>query len=191
MDRARILVVASNEVVCSLKKYFAAAFFNTVNISFSGGDALRKANVLFPDMIITDYNLSDMTGLKLAKLIEESHICPVVILADKRQSEYIGDLENDSLEIFCITKPVNAVVFNNTVSLVLKFSKKVQEYRCQIDKFKNKIEERKLIERAKGILMEKFNMTESQAYRKIQKKAMNQSKSLVQIAKTLIDMFVI
>jgi len=191
MDRTRILIVASNEAVRSLKKYFTEAFFNTMDISFSGSDALRKANVLFPDIVIADYNLSDMTGFELARLIEESHICPVIILASKGQSEYIEDLEDDSLEIFCITKPINAVVFNNTVSLVLKFSRKAQEYRHQIDKFKNKLEERKLIEKAKGILMEKFNMTESQAYRKIQKKAMNQSKSLVQIAKTLIDMFII
>ncbi|MDR1195666.1 MAG: ANTAR domain-containing protein [Endomicrobium sp.] len=189
MDKAKIIFAGSEEVINSVKKQLERALFTVMGSTPSGNEALRKVTTFFPDIVITDYNLTDMTGLDFAKMVEHSHICPVIVLADLRQSEYVEDLKQKSFDIFCITKPVNPMVLNHTISLILRMTRRMHEYEHQVDELKHKLEDRKLIEKAKGILMKKFEMDEDGAYKEMQKKAMNSSKPIAQIAKTIIDMF--
>ncbi|MDR2425942.1 MAG: ANTAR domain-containing protein [Endomicrobium sp.] len=189
MDKAKIIFAGSESVVNSVKKQLEIASFTIMGSSISGNEALRKVTTLFPDIVITDYNLTDMTGLDFAQMVEHSRICPVIVLADFRQSEYVEELKKKSFEIFCITKPIDSLVLNHTISLILRLTRRMHEYEHQVDELKHKLEDRKLIEKAKGILMKKFDMDEDDAYKEMQKKAMNSSKQIVQIAKTIIDMF--
>ncbi|AKL97746.1 ANTAR domain-containing response regulator [Endomicrobium proavitum] len=190
MDKAKILIASSDKSVLSLLKVqLETSLYNVLDGHSSGNEVIRKVNTLFPDLVISDYNLSDMTGLDLAKSVEDSRTCPIIVLANAAQSEYVEELKRDSLDIFCITKPVNAAVLNHMVALVLRLSRKMQEYESQVDSLKNQLEDRKIIDRAKGILMSKFNMSEDAAYKELRKKAMNASKTLGQIAKTIVDMF--
>jgi response regulator NasT len=189
MERAKIIIASSKEMLVFLKSQIIAASFAIADSSVSGNEVLRKITTLLPDIVITDYNLTDMTGLDLAKDIEHLRICPVIVLANQAQSEYVEELKKNSLDIFCVTKPINGLVLNHTISLILRLTRRMQEFEHQVDDLKHQLEDRKVIEKAKGILMEKFNMTENQAYKELQKKAMNSSKPLSQIAKTIIDMF--
>jgi response regulator NasT len=189
MERAKIIIAAPQNVLSSVKNQLTASSFTILDSCVSGNETLRKVTALLPDIIITDYNLTDMTGLDLAKAAEHLHICPVIVLANQTQSEYVEELKKNSLDIFCITKPINPLVLNHTLSLILRLTRRMHEFENQVDELKQQIEDRKVIERAKGILMEKFNMTENQAYKEMQKKAMNSSKPLAQIARTIVDMF--
>lgn len=189
MDRAKIIIAASNEVLSSVKSQLTTSLFTVLDSSYSGNEILRKVTTMFPDIVITDYNLTDMTGLDLARTIENLHICPVIVLANPTQSEYVEDLKKNSLDIFCVTKPVETHVLNHTISLVLRLSRRVHEIERQVDDLKHQLEDRKVIERAKGLLMKKFNLNEDAAYKEMQKKAMNSSKTIAQIAKTIVDMF--
>jgi response regulator NasT len=189
MNGGKILIAASNDIAGTLKSQIIPASFSVIDSSVSGNDTLRKISLLLPDVVVSDYNLTDMTGFDLAKYIEHLHICPIIILANQVQSEYVEELKKNSLDIFCVTKPINPLVLNHTLSLVLRLSRRIHEFEHQVDDLKHQLEDRKIVEKAKGILMEKFNMTENQAYKEMQKKAMNSSKPLAQIAKTIIDMF--
>ncbi|MDR2192473.1 MAG: ANTAR domain-containing protein [Endomicrobium sp.] len=189
MDRYKIIIAAQGRVVTTVKNLLVTALYDAVDACASGGEAFRKASSLFPDLVITDYSLTDMTGIELAKMLEDARVCPVIILANQTQSEYVEDLKGNTLDIFCITKPLNEQVLNHTVSLVLKLTQKLRGYEHQVDELKHQLEDRKLIEKAKGILMSKFNMNEDEAYKEMRKKAMDSAKPLGQIAKTIIDMF--
>ncbi|MDR1941222.1 MAG: ANTAR domain-containing protein [Endomicrobium sp.] len=189
MDRYKIIIAAQNKILTSVKNLLTTSLYEVFDAASSGNEAFRKASAVFPDLLIADYSLSDMTGIDLAKMAEDSRLCPVIVLANQAQSEYVDDLKGNSLDIFCVTKPLNAQVLNHTISLVLKLTHRIQEYEEQVSELKHQIEDRKLIEKAKGILMNKFNMSEDDAYKEMRKKAMNASKSLGQIAKTIIDMF--
>jgi response regulator NasT len=189
MDKYKIIIAAQNRVGVSVRNLLTTSLYDAVDIAASGNEAFRKAASMFPDLVITDYALTDMTGIELAKMLEDSRLCPVIILANSAQSEYVDDLKGNTLDIFCITKPLNEQLLNHTVSLVLKLTQKIRGYEHQVDELKHQLEDRKLIEKAKGILMSKFNMTEDDAYKEMRKKAMNAAKPLGQIAKTIIDMF--
>jgi response regulator NasT len=189
MDKGKIIIAASKEIFDSLKKLFDMSTLALLDWSFSGNDVIRKTNSLFPNAVITDYKLSDMTGLDLAKSIDDLNICPTIILASTQECEYIEELQSTSLNIFCISKPINEIVLNHTLSLVIKLTRRIHEYEYQIDSLKKQLDDRKIIERAKGILMKKFNMSEDIAYKEMRSKAMNSSKTLAEIAKTIVDMF--
>ena len=189
MEKGKIIFAAGKETVNALKKQIFAADFDLIDSSFSGNEVLRKTASLAPDIVISDYKLSDMTGLDLAQSIAELHICPVIVLASAQEREYVEALENYSLDIFCSQKPISPTDLNRTISLAIKLAKKIHEYEYQIDSLKKQLEERKIIEKAKGILMEKFKMTEEAAYKEMRSKAMNLSKPLAEIAKSIVETF--
>jgi response regulator NasT len=189
MEKDKIIIAGSKETASLISKQLETSSFSIAASVQSGNDAIRKLNTLLPHLVITDYNLSDMTGLDFAKNAELLHICPVIILASQTQSEYIYDLKKKALDIFCITKPVNETILNHTALLAVKLTKRMHEYETTILDLKQQLENRKIIERAKGILMEKFDMSENDAYIEMRKKAMNSSKPIEQIAKTIIEAF--
>ncbi|MDR2772857.1 MAG: ANTAR domain-containing protein [Elusimicrobiota bacterium] len=189
MSKGKIILAASKEMAASLKKKIEPISFLLLDWSFSGNETIRKTTTLFPDLVISDYSLSDMTGLELARSIEDLRICPVIILASPEQTEYINDLKTSSLDIFCVSKPINPIVLNHTISLAIKLTKRIHEYEYQINNLKKQLDDRKIIEKAKGILMKKFNLSEEEAYKEMRSKSMNSSKPIEEIAKTIIDMF--
>jgi response regulator NasT len=189
MEKEKVILAASKETVNALKKQIHEAAFNLIESSFSGNEVLRKTASLAPDIVISDYTLSDMTGLNLAQSIAELKICPVIILASAQEREHVEALENYCLDIFCSQKPISQTDLNQTISLSIKLAKKIHEYEYQIDSLKKQLEERKIIEKAKGILMKKFKMTEDAAYKEMRSKAMNLSKPLAEIAKTIVETF--
>ena len=188
MDQSKIIIASSKEVLAMLADQLSVTAFHIADTSLSGNETLRKAAFLLPDLIITDYSLTDMTGIELAQAVEDLKICPVVILATPEQSEYIEELKKDSLDIFCLTKPLDSTVLNHMLSLVIRLTKRMHGFERKIDELEHKLEDRKLIDKAKGLLMEKFNLTEDQAYKQMRQKAMNMSKPVSQIAKSIVGM---
>jgi response regulator NasT len=156
----------------------------------SGNDAIRKISHFLPDAVITDFMLSDLNGLDLANKIEDLKLCPCIILANQEQSDFIDELKTeDTTTVFCITKPINRQVLIHTTELAIRFQHKIHDIEQKIVSLQQEIEERKNVERAKGILMKKFNITEDKAYNNIRRKAMDTGKTINEISKTIIKMF--
>ncbi len=192
MDKAKILIVASESVEKEIKNIFSSSLnnFKIIDVCRSGNDALRKISSLSPDVVVTDYILTDMTGFEIAGKIEELNICPAIVLtSNQSQSDFIDDLKKDSINIFCITRPLHNLVLTHTVELAVKLSHKFYSIQKQVHSLENKLEERRNVDIARGILMKKFNLDEAQAYRNLQKKAMDSGRTINEIAKTIIKMF--
>lgn len=192
MDKAKILIVASESVEKEIKNIFSSSLnnFKIIDVCRSGNDALRKISSLSPDVVVTDYILTDMTGFEIAGKIEELNICPAIVLtSNQSQSDFIDDLKKDSINIFCITRPLHNLVLTHTVELAVKLSHKFYSIQKQVHSLENKLEERRNVDIARGILMKKFNLDEAQAYRNLQKKAMDSGRTINEISKTIIKMF--
>ncbi len=191
MNETNLLLVCSQEQAAELKALLSlsANSFVITHIEKSGNEVLRKVNQLLPDIIIADYSLQDMTGYDLAVKIEELKICPTIILANSFQSDNIDELKKGSLDIFCITKPINKQVLIHTTELAVRLSHKFRTIEEKINSLEHQIEERKNVDRARGILMKKFNMDEETAYKNLRKKAMDSGRTINEIAKAIISMF--
>ena len=191
MDKTNLLLVCSQKQADEIKALLSlsANNFSVTHIEKSGNEVLRKVNLIVPDIVITEYSLEDMTGYDLAVKIEELKICPTIILANSFQSDNIDELKKDSLDIFCITKPINKQVLVHTTALAVRLSHKFRDIAQRVTDLEYQIEERKNVDRARGILMKKFKMDEHSAYNNIRKKAMDSGRTINDIAKTIIKMF--
>jgi response regulator NasT len=191
MNETNLLLVCSQKQAEELKALLSLSANNFVitHIEKSGNEVLRKVNRVLPDIIITDYALEDMTGYDLAVKIEELKICPTIILANPFQSDNIDELKKGSLDIFCITKPINKQVLIHTAELAVRLSHKFRDMEQKVVNLQYQIEERKNVDRARGILMKKFNMDEESAYNNLRKKAMDSGRTINDIAKTIIQLF--
>ncbi|WP_372521154.1 ANTAR domain-containing response regulator [Candidatus Ruminimicrobiellum ovillum] len=191
MNKTNLLLVCSQKQAEELKALLSLSANNFVitHIEKSGNEVLRKVNQVLPDIVITDYALEDMTGYDLAVKIEELKICPTIILANSFQSDNIDELKKGSLDIFCITKPINKQVLIHTTELAVRLSHKFRDMEQKVVNLQYQIEERKNVDRARGILMKKFNMDEEAAYNNLRKKAMDSGRTINDIAKTIIQLF--
>ena len=191
MNETNLLLVCSEKQAEELKALLSLSTSNFVitHIEKSGNEVLRKVNQFVPDIIITDYSLEDMTGYELAVKVEELKICPTIILANTFQSDNIDELKKGSLDIFCITKPINKQVLIHTTELAVRLSHKFRSIEEKINSLEYQIEERKNVDRARGILMKKFDMDEDSAYKNLRKKAMDSGRTINDIAKTIIQLF--
>ena len=191
MNETNLLLVCSQKQAKELKALLSLSANNFVvtHIEKSGNEVLRTVNQTVPDIVITDYSLEDMTGYDLAVKIEELKICPTLILANSFQSDNIDELKKGSLDIFCITKPINKQVLIHTTELAVRLSHKFRSIEQQINSLQYQIEERKNVDRARGILMKRFNMDEDSAYKNLRKKAMDSGRTINEIAKTIIQLF--
>ncbi|MEA5000600.1 MAG: ANTAR domain-containing protein [Endomicrobiaceae bacterium] len=191
MDNYKILLVCSDALANEIKSILSSSvnIFSVVYVSNSGNDALRKVSVMMPAAVIADYSLLDMNGFTLASKIEELRICPTIILTNIAQSDFINELKKTSIDIFCITKPINNQVLLHTTELAVRLSHRFYDMEKKVLSLEQQIEERKNVDRARGILMKKFKLDEAQAYRNLQKKAMDSGRTINDIAKTIIKMF--
>ena len=193
MEKARVILACSQDMATEIKVLLSSSYL--YNFSFlynttSGNDAIRKISHFLPDAVITDFMLSDINGLELANKIEDLKLCPCIILANQDQSDFIDELKTeDTTTVFCITKPINRQVLIHTTELAIRFQHKIHDIEQKIVSLQQEIEERKNVERAKGILMKKFNITDDKAYNNIRRKAMDTGKTINEISKTIIKMF--
>ncbi len=191
MNKQNLFLVCQKQISGKIKALLSLSAnpFLITEIGNSGNEALRKITQLIPDVVITDYSLLDMNGFDFAIKLEELKICPTIILANPFQSDYIDELKKDSLNIFCITKPIKKQVLTHTLELAVRLSHKFHAIEEKISNLETQIEERKNVDRARGILMKKFNMDENTAYNSIRKKSMDSGRTINDIAKTIIKMF--
>lgn len=191
MNMSKILLACSQEQADEIKTILFSSKNNIsiINKSLSGNEILRQVSRIHPDAVITDYNLADMNGYDLASKIEDLRICPIIILTNSVQSNFVDELKKNSIDIFCITKPINKQVFLHTLELAVRLSHRFYDMEKKVLNLEQQIEERKNVDRARGILMKKFQLDEAQAYRNLQKKAMDSGRTINDIAKTIISMF--
>ncbi len=186
MKNEIILVSAqSHELVGKLRLVLEQAFFNITDTCVSGSETLRKVRIYQPDLLIVDYNLGDMTGFQVSEVVINGGMGSVILLANQMQKDY-AEQYFEYPHIICLRKPVNKAVLLNSVEIALKSRKGIKTLLKEIDKLKEDMSTRKSLEKAKGILMEKLNISEDQAYGRIRKRSMNSQMPMKMVAEVII-----
>jgi response regulator NasT len=185
MNSVKLLLSGSRSVIERVKRLLPP--YVVPDCAFSGGEVLRKIAANPPAVLIADYALPDMTAPALVQSAGFVNAFPVIILVDAMQSVFADDLKKDFDFVFCLTKPANARLLDNALSLALRFHKKIRELEKQADSLKTELAERKAVERAKGVLMREFGLSEDEAYGQMRRKAMNSCSSLFSVAKQILE----
>ena len=157
-------------------------------IALSASEARRKLNILEPDLVIVNTPLPDEPGAEFVLDMAEKTDAGIIVLA---RQEYLNGLQVrlEKVGALILPKPTSRMTLIQTSKFAVETRKSIQALVSQRDSLQKRIEERKTIERAKWLLVERFNMTEAQAHRYIQKVAMDKRIQQIKVAEDIISHF--
>lgn len=153
--------------------------YDVVDTDTSGTSIIRKIRQLKPDAVLVDVSLKGISGFEISSIVEGEGICPCIIMFKTNPSEYIIKLQQKMIYAY-LQKPFTAANVEYVIDNAYISFKKILE-------LNTKIKERKIIEKAKGLLIKKYNMTEEKAYEYLRKKSMEKAASMYKIALAVIE----
>jgi response regulator NasT len=156
-------------------------------ICASGSEALRRVRALEPDILLINFDMPDMTGLEVATILGDENLCSVVLFVSPVQREFCGG-EVEDYDITLFPKPVSVDSLLSTLDLIMQNRRRFGKLETELSRLKRELNDRKLIEQAKGILMKKKSISEAEAYRRIQKMSMDSRVAMRDIAKKVIEL---
>lgn len=186
MDTARILICISNDSTLNkIKNLLLANNLIIVDQAKDGQECLKKCKIVKPDIVLIEYNLNMVNGLEITKIIVKNKISNVILILPEEKICELEDIRTKFGFTF-IVKPISKNGLLSTIEYMVKANNKVNLLEKEINKLKNTLETRKEIEKAKGLLMRSLNLTEAEAFKKIQKQSMDKGLPMINIAKAII-----
>ena len=181
------IVLADDEALIrlDLREMLMEAGHEIVGEAADGQEAVRLAQELRPDIVIMDVKMPVMDGLAAAKQITEAEIAPVLLLTAYSQQDIVARATEAGV-IAYLVKPVREQQLFPAVEVAVSRFRAWQELGRELDELKESLATRKLVDRAKGILMAAHHMTEQEAYRKMQQFSMAKRISLKKLAEEII-----
>jgi len=150
-----------------------------------GQKAIELARMYRPDVVIMDIKMPVMDGLDAAKVIAQEKIAPVVLLTAYSQKDLIERAKEAGVFAYMV-KPFQESDLMPAIEIAMARYLELQELESTVGSLEEKLETRKIVDRAKGILMDKYTMSEADAFRRIQHQSMNQRRSMKEIAEAII-----
>ena len=186
MDKLKI-VIADNESIIrmDLKEILEEAGHNVVGEAINGKRAVELARKYHPDLVIMDIKMPEMDGITAAKIIDDENIAPVLLLTAFSQADIVEKAKHSGVLAYLV-KPVREDNLFPAMEIALTRFKEIQSLELELNDVKNSLEMRKILDRAKGILMDAYNLNESEAYRRIQQYSMAKRKTIKEVAEAII-----
>jgi response regulator NasT len=150
----------------------------------NGQQAVELAVAHKPILIVMDVGMPVMDGITAAEIISKKAPAPIVLLTGKTDAKTVERARLAGVMNY-VVKPFREEQFYPAVDLAIHHFVCESSLRNEVDKLKETLETRKVIEKAKGLLMKK-GLSEDDAYRRIQKMAMNNRKSLREVAEAIL-----
>jgi two-component system, response regulator PdtaR len=186
MEPIRVVIADDESIrLMSLKGELEALGLQVVGEAADGKQALDLVLKLRPDLAVLDIRMPVMDGLEAAKRIAEEYPIPVIVLTAYSERTLAERAVEAGVSAY-LMKPVSEEDLLPAVMLAKSRFAEFQELRRGISDLKEALEARKMIERAKGILMARRNLSEAEAFKRMQLQSQNENKKLSEIARAII-----
>ena len=187
-NRATRILVAEDEALIrlDLAEMLGEAGYDVVGQASNGEQAVEMATELTPDLVIMDVKMPVMDGITAAEQIGAAKICPVVMLTAFSQTELV-ERARDAGVMAYIVKPFTAADLSPAIDIARSRWTEMKALESEIADLGERLETRKQVDRAKGILMKKLKISEADAFRWIQKTAMDRRLGMKEVADAVIS----
>ncbi len=184
----RRVVIAEDEALIrmDLAEMLAEEGFEVVGQAGDGQKAVELARELQPDLVILDVKMPVLDGIAAAELIAGERIAPVVILTAFSQRELV-DRAKDSGAMAYLVKPFTRTDLVPAIEMALSRFAEVAILEQEVADLQESLSTRKAVERAKGVLQQDLGLSEPEAFRWIQKTAMDLRLSMRQVAEGVVE----
>jgi AmiR/NasT family two-component response regulator len=182
---ARILVAEDEAIIrLDLVEMLQEAGYTVVGQASNGQEAIDLAKDLKPDLTILDVKMPVLDGISAAE--EIIHIAPVLMLTAFSQKELV-DRARDAGVMAYVVKPFSISDLIPAMEIAMSRHRQMLSLSAEVADLHERLETRKLIDRAKGILMQALNLTEPEAFSWIQRAAMDRRMSMKDVAQAVIS----
>lgn len=187
MDEPLKVVVVEDEALIRMDvvSTLQEAGYLVVGEGADGEEAIKLATELEPDLVVMDIKMPKLDGISAAEKISELKI-PVVLLTAFSQSDLVARAA-DAGAMAYVTKPFKPSDLLPAIQIALSRHEELVSLEGEIADLSERLETRKLMDRAKGLLQSKMQLTEPDAFRWIQKASMDRRLTMGQVAKAVIE----
>lgn len=181
------IVIADNESIIrmDLREMLEEQGHTIVGEAHDGKQALEMTRKYRPDLVMMDIKMPNMDGITAAKAIADEGISPVILLTAFSDSEIVNRAKDAGVLAYLV-KPVREESISPTIEIALSRWQEMKELERELEAAKDSLEFRKTLDRAKGILMNAHNISESEAYRRIQRYSMMKRKTIKEVAEAIV-----
>ncbi len=160
--------------------------YEVVGEAGDGEEAIAKAKELKPDIVVMDVKMPVMDGITAAEHIAKDRVAPVVLLTAFSQKELV-ERARDAGAMAYVVKPFTPGDLLPAVEIAASRYQEIRALESEIADINERMETRKKVERAKGLLMEKMKLNEPESFRWIQKTSMDRRLTMREVAEAVID----
>jgi response regulator NasT len=185
--KVRIIIADDESIIrMDLREQLAGLGYEVIGEAADGQVAVDLARRLRPDLVVMDIKMPDgEEGIEAARVLTAERIAPVLLLTAHAERELVEGAKDAGVYSY-VVKPYTERELLPAIEMALT---RFQEFRLleqENTELKDIIETRKIVERAKGVLMDKYGLKEAEAFKRIRKASMDSRKPMRQIAEAIL-----
>jgi response regulator NasT len=168
-----------------LRKQLSALGHRVVAEASNGEEAVTLAATTQPDLAILDIKMPGVDGIEAAQQITRGRPIPIILLTAYNEAGLVERAAQANIAAY-LMKPVAEEDLLPAITLALIRFRQFEALRREVSDLREALEARKVIERAKGILMRRLNLSEEDAFRRLQRQSQDGNRKLAQVAEAII-----
>jgi len=186
-NSATRIVIADDEplIRIDLRENLEGLGYEVAGEASDGKHAVELARTLRPDLVLMDIKMPEMDGISALRVLTEENIAPVLLLTAYDDRELVQQA-SDAGAVAYLVKPYRQSDLQPAIEVALARFSELRTLRSELQDVREALTVRKLVERAKGLLMETQGLKEAEAFRRIQKLSMDTRKSMKDVAEAIL-----
>ncbi|HST04847.1 MAG TPA: response regulator [Chloroflexia bacterium] len=184
--QTRVVIADDDPIIrMDLREMLTDLNYQVVGEAADGKNAVTLARDLKPELVIMDIRMPEMDGIEAARTLTQESVAPVLLLTAYSEPELVQRATQAGV-VGYLVKPFREAQLGPAIEVTLGRFREFQQLHKELGDLKEALEARKVIDRAKGLLMDRFGLTEADAFRRIQKRSMDTRKSMREVADAIL-----
>jgi AmiR/NasT family two-component response regulator len=187
MTRELRIIVADDEA--DMREFYQSMLpllgHKVVAAAASGGELVQRCKTLHPDLIVTDIRMPDMDGIEAVARICKDEPLPVILVSAFQDNQLLERAQAEHIMGYLI-KPIEQSDLAPAITIAMSRFEQFHMLRKEAADLRQALQDRKMIERAKGIIMKVASIDEQEAFRRLQRMASDRNRRLVEVAEMVL-----
>ena len=185
-EKYRIVIADDEALICmDLREMLEEAGHEVVGVGSDGVEALDLVKEKRPDLVILDVKMPRLDGLQAAKMIAHDNLAPVVLLTAFGDEDMIEKAKK-SMVFGYVMKPVEERTLFPAIQIAVSQYRQKRDMVDRVKDMERELAARKIVDRAKGLLMDYYHITEQDAYRRMQQTSMKRGLPIAEVAQRVV-----
>lgn len=188
MNRPFKVLIADDEkpVAAGLQAQLETLGYDVVAVVHDGQHAIEVCRRALPDVVLMDIEMPGLDGLSAARQIVRDPGTPVIILTAHGHANLIDQAVEDGV-LYYLLKPVTSPSLHAALQVAVARAREIRVLRDNVNTLESTLRERKVIERAKGILMSRRGLSEAEAFRLLQRQSQDRRMPMAKLAESIVQ----